>query len=96
MDPQVPEHESLIIERGIAAEQLLESEVFQAAVLTLKSRYIQEFTESGPLETQRREAVYARVNAVKDVEYLLNEWVGERDQVVARQNDADAADQSDY
>lgn len=94
MDPQVTE--SLIIERGIAAEQLLQSEVFQAVVLTLRSRYLQEFTDSGPLETQRREAVYARVNAVKDVEFLLNEWVGERDQIVARQNAEDATDQSDY
>jgi hypothetical protein len=93
LDPQVP-NESLIIERGIAAEQLLQSEVFQAAANTLMNTYTEEWLRTSPSDTQGREMAYAHATSVQDIVGLLNQWVAMRDQMVANQNEA--TDQLDY
>lgn len=71
-----------LLERGNAAEQLLQSDAFQAVANTLSNQYLQSILMSAPEDTKAREFAYAQARTVQDLVGLLRQWVSVRDQIV--------------
>lgn len=77
------EQDSNFIERGNAAEHLLQSPTFMSVANTLMDTYMQDILRSDPKDTQAREAGYAQARAVQDIVGILNQWLTVRDQIIA-------------
>lgn len=72
-----------LIERGNAAEQLLQSGAFQMAANALMDMYVGDILKTAPTDTISREMGYAHARAVQDIVGVLNQWVAVRDQALA-------------
>lgn len=77
------EQDSNFIERGNAAEHLLQSPTFMSVANTLMDTYMQDILRSDPKDTQAREVGYAQARAVQDIVGILNQWLTVRDQIIA-------------
>jgi hypothetical protein len=75
-------NDSLFIERGNAAERLLQSPEYVLATNEMMNYYVGSFVNSKTLDKDSREASYHAVKAVQDLNGLLNQWVAIRDQII--------------
>lgn len=80
------ENDSLFIERGNAAETLLQSSAFIGAMNEVANYHLNAIVTSGALDKDTREASYHAVKAVQDVTGVLNQWVAIRDQIIEATN----------
>jgi hypothetical protein len=90
------EAEYLLMERGNAAEQLLQSEIFQVAANALTNHHLESILRSAPEDCKARESGYHQARAVQDIVGVLNQWVAVRDQIVlaaaSEEEDSDDTD----
>ena len=75
-------NDSLFIERGNAAETLLQSSAFIGAMNEVANYHLNAIVTSGATDKDTREASYHAVKAVQDVTGVLNQWVAIRDQII--------------
>lgn len=80
------QNDSLFIERGNAAETLLQSSAFIGAMNEMANHYLTAIVTSGATDKDTREASYHAVKAVQDVTGVLNQWVAIRDQIIEATN----------
>jgi len=71
-----------IIERGNQAEILLKHETFSFIVKTIEYGLVQEMFASAPHEAKKREFVYAKQQALKEIHTTLVDWVNEKEQIL--------------
>lgn len=90
MDTQT--NDSLLIERGNAAEHLLTSNHYQMVTNEMVNYYLGSFVNSKTLDKETREASYHAVKAVQDMTGLLNQWVAIRDQIIEAINQNEELD----
>ena len=86
------ENDSLFIERGNAAEQLLASPAFIGAMNEVANYHLNAIVTSGATDKDTREASYHAVKAVQDVTGVLNQWVAVRDQIIEATNQHEELD----
>lgn len=72
-----------MIERGNAAESLLNAGIFVGAANELLNNYMAAIMQSKPDDIKEREIAYAGSRAVQDIVGVLNQWVAVRDQIIA-------------
>jgi hypothetical protein len=72
---------AVLIERGIAAENLLADQAFNAVINDLLNYYIQSLIQSTPDQETMRNAAYYQSRAVNDVIAVLRQWVAIKDQL---------------
>lgn len=75
--------DSHYIERGNAAESLLQGGIFVGAANELLNTYMAAIMQSRPEDFKERETAYAGSRAVQDIVGVLNQWVAVRDQIIA-------------
>lgn len=85
-------NDSLFIERGHAAETLLQSPAFIGAMNELANYHLNAIVTSGASDKEAREASYHAVKAVQDVTGVLNQWVAIRDQIIEAINQNEELD----
>lgn len=85
-------NDSLFIERGHAAETLLQSPAFIGAMNELANYHLNAIVTSGVTDKEAREASYHAVKAVQDVTGVLNQWVAIRDQIIEAINQNEELD----
>ena len=79
-----------MIEAGNDAEKLLQDKVFSQTINGLVEATWQSFAASAPDETAVRERTYAHYRALVDVIHTLQQRVNVRDEILAK-NDNEAA-----
>jgi hypothetical protein len=83
------QEQELMVERGNAAEHLLKSDVFVAAVNSLINQYMGNILQSPPENPALRESGYFQARAVQDIVGVLNQWVAVRDQIIANNDQSE-------
>lgn len=83
-----------VIERGLAAANLLSDHTFQNVIASIGVECFATFTETKPEDRQRREDTYNLYQGLKAIEAELNARVLAKDEAVKRL-DADQEDHSD-
>lgn len=74
-----------MIDLGTRAEALLKDETFQAVLQVLESEIVQQVFATEPHEAKRREYLYTKHQALKDLYGTLTNWVGMKEQVLREQ-----------
>lgn len=76
-------NDQLLIERGIAAQELLESNAFTAVINDLLNYYAQSLLTSQPIDKETRESFYFQARGVNDVVSVLRQWAIMKDQLLS-------------
>lgn len=80
--------EQLMIERGTAAQELLNSQVFQAVSQALMDVYVGAFIQTAPEDEKTRSAAYFQSRALQDIHAMLNQWVAIKDNIMDSANES--------
>ena len=86
MQRTATEHESLLIEQGIAAEELLRNQTFITVLNALSNQYITELLATKPTQAPEREALYNLTKASQGIVQTLQEWVSVKDEIAEKLN----------
>ena len=81
------EQEERLVHMGEAAEVLLDSEAFSTTVNQLVDASFQNFTNSTPDETVKREQSYQHYRALVDIVSTLRQRVQVKDEIIAKSAD---------
>lgn len=76
-------NDQLLIERGIAATEILENQAFGAVVNDLLNYYAQSSMNSQPNQSELREAAYYQFRALNDVVNTLRQWAIMKDTLLS-------------
>lgn len=71
-----------LLQRGNAAEQLLDSDVFREVSKELMDYYVSSILQSNPDDDKGRNAAYFCARALQDLHAVLGQWIAVRDQVI--------------
>lgn len=64
--------------RGDEARRLMEDDgILAFAIREAKKVYINEWTQTAPFETQKREQAYIKLNMIGDIEAMLQKIMGD-------------------
>jgi hypothetical protein len=74
------------IERGMAAQELLNSKAWQDTFALVQNGAIQHWAASKPSQTDERESAYYLMRAMNDINALLNQQVQIKDQILDNQD----------
>ncbi|MCI0756692.1 hypothetical protein [Teichococcus vastitatis] len=69
------EQDQKIIQRGIAAQELLENEAFQAVRYVVEQGYLSSIMTTGLEDGETREKLFRKVHALRELTVELNDWV---------------------
>lgn len=83
----IEESEQQQVDRGNAAEELMNMQAFKDTFAMLQNGAIQHWMTSKPEEEAQRTAAYYLVRGLIDFAGLLNQQVQIRDQILDKQND---------
>ena len=83
------EQEEQLVQMGNAAEVLLDSEAFSTTINQLVDASFQNFTNSTPDETVKREQSYQHYRALVDIVSTLRQRVTVKDEIVSKMADDD-------
>lgn len=72
-----------LVQRGNAAQQLLETDVFRQVTKDLMDYYISAILQSSPAEKDNRENAYFSSRALQDLVAVLNQWAAIKDQIIS-------------
>lgn len=72
-----------LLQRGNAAQQLLDNETFRLVTKELLDYYIGAVLQSNPEDTKGRESAYFSSRALQDLIAVLNQWVVIKDQIIS-------------
>lgn len=75
-------NDQFLIERGLAAEEILNLPVFATAVSDLLNYYMQSLINSPPDQKDARENAYFQSRAINDVVALMRQWAAIKDQIL--------------
>lgn len=75
-------NDQFLIERGLAAEEILNLPVFATAVSDLLNYYMQSLINSPPDQKGMRESSYYQSRAINDVVALMRQWAAIKDQIL--------------
>jgi hypothetical protein len=75
--------EELMIKRGLAADELLETEAFQVACNELYNQYIAEITMSAIEDKATRENRFLQLRALQEITAELKGWSARKDQLLS-------------
>jgi hypothetical protein len=71
-----------LLQRGNAAQLLLDSDAFRQVSKDLMDYYISSIVQSSPDDEKGRNAAYFCARALQDLHAVLGQWVAVRDQVI--------------
>lgn len=75
--------QTLTLQRGTAAEKLLNDEAFITCVNALYNEYFADITGSALEDTQKRENRFFQLRALQDISNELRSWVAQRDSLLS-------------
>jgi hypothetical protein len=75
--------ETLTLQRGTAAEELLANEAFIVVVNELYNQRFAEITGSDIGDTKKREQCFLQIRALQDISVELRSWVAQRDSLLS-------------
>lgn len=77
------DEQTLMLQRGTAAEKLLNDEAFITCVNALYNDYFADITGSSLEDTQKRENRFFQLRALQDISNELRSWVAQRDSLLS-------------
>jgi hypothetical protein len=77
------DEQTLMLQRGTAAEELLANEAFITCVNALYNEYFADITGSSLEDTQKRETRFFQLRALQDISTELRSWVAHRDSLLS-------------
>lgn len=83
------DQEEQLVRMGEEAEVLLNTEAFSSTVNQLVDASFQNFTNSAPAESEKREQAYQHYRALVDIVSTLRQRVSVKDEIVSKLNDDD-------
>ena len=83
------EDQETLVLMGEEAEVLLDSQAFSSAINQLVDASFQTFSNTAPLESEKREAAYHRYRALVDIVSTLRQRVSVKDEIVSQSADDD-------
>lgn len=72
-----------MVQRGNAAHELLNNDVFRNVTKDLLDYYINAVLQSDPNDTKGRESAYFSSRALQDLIAVLNQWVSVKEQIIS-------------
>lgn len=81
-------NEQSLVDRGVRAEELLQSDTFSSAVKDIIDYHLNVFITSKPEDEKLREAAYYQSNAIQQVIGVLQQWVAIKEQIVANRHNS--------
>lgn len=72
-----------MVQRGNAAHELLNNDVFRQVTKDLLDYYINAVLQSDPNDTKGRESAYFSSRALQDLIAVLNQWVSVKEQIIS-------------
>lgn len=72
-----------MVQRGTAAQELLNNDVFRNVTKDLLDYYINAVLQSDPNDTKGRESAYFSSRALQDLIAVLNQWVSVKEQIIS-------------
>lgn len=82
-------NDQLLIERGNAAQEILENPAFSSVINELLNLYAQTCMNSAPHQKEARESSYFQSRAVNDVVSVLRQWAIIKDQLLMDSEEED-------
>jgi hypothetical protein len=89
---ELTEAEQLLVERGIAAETMLQDAVFEMVLNDLANQYMQGLINTQATDTTGREAQYHQIKALQGIRSTLNEWANVKEQIVLNLNQSEESE----
>jgi len=83
----VEDQEEQLVQQGEAAEMLLDSDAFSSTINQLVDASFQTFSNTAPLETEKRETAYHHYRALVDIVSTLRQRVQVKDEIVNKSAD---------
>lgn len=80
------DEQQLQIDRGMAAQDLLNNQAFKDTFALVQNGAIQHWANSKPEEGKERNAAYYLMRAMNDIAALLNQQVQIKDQILDKQD----------
>lgn len=80
--------EQFFVDRGVRAEELLQSSTFSGVVKDIIDYHLNVFVTSKPEDKELREAAYYQSNAIQQVIGVLQQWVAIKDNIMANRNNS--------
>ena len=81
------DQEEQLVQQGEAAEMLLDSDAFSSTINQLADASFQTFSNTAPLETEKRETAYHHYRALVDIVSTLRQRVQVKDEIVNKSAD---------
>lgn len=81
------DQEEQLVQQGEAAEMLLDSDAFSSTINQLVDASFQTFSNTAPLETEKRETAYHHYRALVDIVSTLRQRVQVKDEIVNKSAD---------
>lgn len=75
-------NEQEMIDRGSAAQGLLDNQTFQAVSKELMDIYVNTLIQTAPNDSKSRESAYYQTRALQDIFAVLNQWVSAKDNIL--------------
>jgi hypothetical protein len=72
-----------LLQRGNAAQQLLDNDAFRQVTKELLDYYISAILGSTPADKENRENAYFCSRALQDLISVLNQWSAVKDQIIS-------------
>lgn len=80
-------NEQEMLDRGSAAQGILDSETFQAVTKELMDIYVNTLIQTAPNDSKSRESAYFQIKSLQDVFAVLNQWVSAKDNILESQKE---------
>ena len=84
------EDQETLVRLGEEAEVLLDSQAFSSTINQLVDASFQTFSNTAPLETEKREQAYQHYRALVDIVSTLRQRVAVKDEIAAQSADDDS------
>lgn len=81
MQRTATQDEVILVERGMAAENLLKDQTFGMVINALTNQFVMDLVNTAPAETKERDAAYYSTKALQGIIATLNSWVAVKEQV---------------
>lgn len=81
--------EQFMIERGTAAQEVLNNPVFQAVSQALMDVYVNAFIQTAPEDEKTRSSAYFQSRALQDMHAMLSQWVAIKDNIMDSANESE-------
>lgn len=72
-----------LVQRGNAAQELLNNEAFRQVSKDLMDYYISSILQTAPEDDKGRNAAYFSSRALQDLIAVLNQWANIKDQIIS-------------